>query len=130
MSLSRLCRESFPSASAGSGCIDAVGLIWVRGLGREINLLYGHAARPASSTPAVPRFFFHVYDDIVAEDDEGLLLPDIASAELEAVRGARSLACDQVSDGRLELSHRIDVHDEGGKRLLTVRFAEAIDIRP
>jgi hypothetical protein len=78
---------------------------------------------------AVPRFYFHLHDDIVAEDEEGALLSDVASAQLEAVRAARGLAADQVLEGRLELGHRIEVHDEAGNCVLTVRFGEAIDIR-
>ena len=76
----------------------------------------------------MPRFFFHVYDHAVALDEEGLELPDLQAAEREAVRGARSLACEQIEHGELHLDHRIDVEDEGGEALFSIRFGEAIDV--
>jgi hypothetical protein len=29
----------------------------------------------------MPRFFFHVHDDLVAQDEEGLELPDLEAAQ-------------------------------------------------
>jgi hypothetical protein len=76
----------------------------------------------------VPRFFFHVYDDAVAIDEDGLELADPEAAEQEAVRGARSLACEQVIHGELHLDHRIEVQGEGGETLFSVRFGDAIAV--
>jgi hypothetical protein len=77
----------------------------------------------------VPRYFFHVYDDVIAQDDEGRELPNLAAARLEALRGARALIGEQVSHGYIVLSHWIDVVDEHGDNVLTITFRDAVDIK-
>ena len=77
----------------------------------------------------MPRYFFHVYDDVIAKDDEGMDLPNLAAARLNAIRGARDIISEQVRHGHLVLSHWIDVVDEGGATVLTLPFREAVDIR-
>jgi hypothetical protein len=74
------------------------------------------------------RYFFHVYDDVVALDDEGLELADADAARREALAGARALAADQVKKGRLDLRHRIEVADEAGAPVLRVTFEEAVQV--
>ncbi len=76
----------------------------------------------------MPLYRFHILNDIDVPDDEGLELDNLAAAQLKAVDYARDLAAASVQLGRLDLKHRIDVEDEGGKRLLTVTFADAIEI--
>jgi hypothetical protein len=76
----------------------------------------------------VPRFFFHVYDDIVLRDEEGIELADAAAARAAALAGARAMMCDQLIKGRLSLHHRIEVEDEGGGPVLTLAFADAVQI--
>ena len=76
----------------------------------------------------MPRFFFHVYDDVVAIDDEGMELPDAEAARDAAVAGARALAADQARKGHLDLSHRIEVKDESGSPVLTLTFDEAVRV--
>ena len=78
--------------------------------------------------PAMPRFFFHVYDDVVARDEEGVELADSDAARTEAVRGARSLACEQVLSGRLDLSHRVEVEDDTGAHVATIEFRDVIAV--
>ncbi len=77
----------------------------------------------------MPRYFFNVYDDIIAEDEEGRELPNHAAARLEALRGARGLIAEQVMHGYLVLSHWIDVVDEQGEMVLTITFGDAVDIK-
>lgn len=74
------------------------------------------------------RFFFHVHDDVDAPDDEGLELLDVAAAETEAIRGVRALASEQISHGKLNLSHFIEVVDETGSLVRTVSFGDAIEL--
>jgi hypothetical protein len=78
---------------------------------------------------ALPRYFFHVFDDIIAQDEEGVELPNLAAARLQAVKGARDLMTEQVRHGHLELSHWIDVTDERGDKVLTITFRDAVDVR-
>ena len=78
----------------------------------------------------MPRFFFYVYDDVVAIDDDGVELPDLEAARREAVRGARSLAAEQVTEGRLILHHRVEAVDEGGNVVASVTFGDVVTVEP
>ena len=77
----------------------------------------------------MPRFFFHLYDDIVARDEDGLELPDAEAARQEALRAARALAAEEVSRGRLVLHHRIEVEAEDGV-IARISFGDALTIEP
>jgi len=77
----------------------------------------------------VPRYFFHVYDDIIALDDEGVELPNEKAARLHATIGARDIMAAQVKHGYLVRSHWIDVTDEQGEALFTLSFEDAVDIK-
>jgi hypothetical protein len=76
----------------------------------------------------MPRYFFHVLNDIDARDEEGQELDNLAMAHLKAVDFARDLAATSVQQGRLNLTHRIDVENEAGEVLVTVTFDEAVEI--
>ena len=76
----------------------------------------------------MPRFFFHLYNDMIVEDEEGLELPDLATAREQAIVGGRELLCEQVRIGRMRLHHRIEVADEKGRIVLKVPFRELVDI--
>lgn len=77
----------------------------------------------------MPRFFFHVYDDLVAHDDEGIVLPNLDAARLQALMGARELMQEQLKHGYISLSHWIDVLDEAGALVLHLTFRESVEIR-
>ena len=77
----------------------------------------------------MPRYFFHVFDDVIAEDEEGIELPNLAAARLKALIGARDLIAEQVRRGYFVLSHWIDVVDEQGEKVLTITFRDAVDIK-
>jgi len=57
----------------------------------------------------MPRFFFHLYDDLVARDDEGAQMPTLQAAYEHAVWSARNLAATEVLAGKLHLDHRIEI---------------------
>ena len=77
----------------------------------------------------MPRFFFHLRDDLDVEDFEGAELPSLDAARERATKEARQLMCDTLKEGgRITLRHRIDIEDEEGAVLETVRFAEAVRI--
>jgi hypothetical protein len=76
----------------------------------------------------MPRFYFHLYDDLVVRDEEGVDLPGATTAHKKAIREARSLMCATLMEGRLVLNHRIEVEDEVGSVVATVPFAEAVEI--
>ena len=74
------------------------------------------------------RFFFHLYDDVVSIDEEGSELPDVAAARQRALKNARAIACQEVLEGHLNLTHRIEVEDEKGRPVLVLPFQEAVRI--
>lgn len=78
----------------------------------------------------MPRFFFHLFDDVVVLDDEGVELADSEAAKAAAVVGARELICDQVRRGRVTLHHRIEVEDERGAPVAQLRFADVVTLEP
>ena len=77
----------------------------------------------------MPRFFFHLYDDVISRDEEGVELPDEKAAYANAVTSAREMACAEVKEGHLTLHHRIEVEDERGNLVVTVPFADAVTVR-
>jgi hypothetical protein len=77
----------------------------------------------------VPRFFFHLINDVDAPDDEGKDLPDLEAAMQHARRHARIMAGESLkSHGKIVLSHRIDVEDGTGNVLGTVTFGDVVSI--
>ena len=60
---------------------------------------------------------------------EGQELPNLEAAKLRALAGARELIGEQVKHGYVECSHWIDICDEQGSKLQTLRFIDAIQIR-
>ena len=77
----------------------------------------------------MPRFHFHVYNDLVAMDEEGVELPDMAAAREHAIEGARALMGESIMQGRLRLQDRIEVADPDGRVLMTIPFPEVVDIQ-
>ncbi len=62
-------------------------------------------------------------------DDEGMDLSSDDDARLHAIEGARSLISAEVLQGTLDLNGQIEVTDEDQAAVMTVRFAEAVDVR-
>ena len=65
---------------------------------------------------------------MIVRDEEGSDLPDLAAARAKAVCNAREMACAEVLDGHLDVSHGIEVADEAGAVQLTVQFADVVKI--
>lgn len=79
----------------------------------------------------MPRFYFHLHNDVDASDESGKDLPDLEAARAHAVSLARFEVSEAAKrDGRIVLSHRIDVEDENGESLATVNFRDAVNITP
>ena len=77
----------------------------------------------------MPRFYFNLRDDLSADDPEGLELPGLDAARAHAETFARDLAAEGIRrDGKLTLDHRIEVTDETGQDVLTVRFADVVTV--
>jgi hypothetical protein len=77
----------------------------------------------------VPRFYFHLLNDVDAPDQEGVELPDLNAALEQAVRNARFTAAETLKEtGRIVLRHRIDIEDERGHVLQTVHFGDVVKV--
>ncbi|MDQ0840018.1 DUF6894 family protein [Sphingomonas faeni] len=77
----------------------------------------------------MPLYYFNVYNDDVALDEEGANLADDQAARAHAINAARSLAADTASKGHLTLNDRIEIEDADHRPVATVRFGEAVEIR-
>lgn len=78
----------------------------------------------------VPLYYFNVYNDDVTLDPEGAELADDEAAKAYAVIQARALAADTVSQGHLVGHHRIEIVNADRQAIGTVRFDEAVNVRP
>ncbi len=77
----------------------------------------------------MPHYYFHLHNDVDADDEEGADLPDLAAARAYAVENIRSVtAASIIEQGRINLHHFIAVADETGQIVLTVEFGEAFTI--
>ena len=77
----------------------------------------------------MPRYFFHLRNDLDVPDAEGKDLPDLDAARAQAVAFAVDMAAASLLEHRkLNLHHRIDLEDEAGTILLTVAFGDAVAI--
>ena len=77
----------------------------------------------------MPRFYFHVVDDLDTEDDEGSELADLDAARRHAIGAARVLMCETLSqEGRITLSHSIEIQDHQHNPVDSVSFGDAVRI--
>jgi hypothetical protein len=76
----------------------------------------------------MPRYYFHLYNDVISMDDEGLDLPDLAAARANGIKEAREMMLETVAEGRINFSHRIDIADESGAVVDSVTFGEAVAV--
>jgi hypothetical protein len=76
----------------------------------------------------VRRFYFDIYSDIEVRDEEGVELPNEATALQGAAAAARDMAAASVRDGRLVLHHRIVVRDQTGREVGTIYFRDVIRV--
>lgn len=77
----------------------------------------------------MPRFYFHLFNDVTSRDEEGKDLPDPSAAHQQALIYARDMAAVAVREGYLDLSHRIEVTDQSGDLVLDLPFRNAVHIR-
>lgn len=75
------------------------------------------------------RFFFNLRDGTDLIDEDGIELPDLATAERRARDLAQSMAAVEIQeDGRLAIRNAIEVAGETGELLYRVTFGEVIEI--
>lgn len=77
----------------------------------------------------MPRYHFNLFNDVTALDEEGVTLPNAGVALQRAKEFARFEAGQSVLKGHLILDHRIEVADEEGKPVGTVRFSDVVAVK-
>ena len=76
----------------------------------------------------MPKFYFDLFNDITALDQEGIELPDEAAARKQAWTAAAQLVADQLMLGnRFNPAHRIEVRDDQRRTIYTLRFRDLIE---
>jgi hypothetical protein len=75
------------------------------------------------------RYYFHLRDSDLTEDEEGMDLPGVDAARTFAMDCARDVMCADLREGWLSLDHAIEVVDEHGAHVLTMSFREAFEVR-
>jgi len=77
----------------------------------------------------MPRFYFHLLNDMDVPDNEGQDLADVQAARSCALELARFEASEMVKrNGRIVLWHRIDIEDEQHRIVDTVRFRDVVEV--
>jgi len=76
-------------------------------------------------------YFFHLMDGSdVLLDPEGRALPSIEAVAAAALFEARSIICADVRLGKIALNQRIDVEDDKGSVVHSLRFEDAVLMQP
>lgn len=78
----------------------------------------------------MPRYFFNLFNDITAIDDEGSDWGDDAAALAHALLSAREIASVSVLRGELNLEDHIEVLAEDRRLVARVSFRDAVRILP
>jgi hypothetical protein len=77
----------------------------------------------------MPLFFLNIHNGFgVAQDDEGVDLPDLAAAREKAVEGIRSILSEEIKAGTIDLGGHVEVADADGNVLAAVHFEDAFRI--
>jgi uncharacterized protein DUF6894 len=71
----------------------------------------------------MPRYFFHVHDGSSTRDKEGTELPDIFAAQEEAIHLSGELLREMGGKFWNGEEWSLDVTDEAGRILFTLRFS-------
>jgi hypothetical protein len=75
----------------------------------------------------MPRYFFDLYNDIVALDEEGVVLPNAEAAQDRGLVEAREMIRASVEEhNRIDLGHRVQIREEGGDIVAEVKFEDAV----
>lgn len=85
--------------------------------------------RPLLRFDGMPRYFIHIFNDLTADDEEGVELADDRAALERATSEARILAAESVrTHGHLVLRHRLEVRGEQGRLVGSVAFGDVVRI--
>ena len=71
----------------------------------------------------MPRYFFHVHDGASLHDQEGTELPNIYTAQAQAIRTSGELLRDMGARFWDSTAWKLEVADERGQVLFVLRFS-------
>ena len=75
------------------------------------------------------RYFFHLYNDMVTFDEEGVELASLAAAKEHGRRETQYQAAESVrTHGHLILSHKVVICDASGE-LASIAFGDVVSVR-
>ena len=78
----------------------------------------------------MPRYFFHLRNDHILDDEEGSELRSDEAAKVRAMSFALSMAAaDIVETRKLDLSHCIEVTNEADEVIHSVAFGDVIEVK-
>ena len=78
----------------------------------------------------MPRFYFHLRNDLSVDDEEGIELPDIEAARERAIEFAVDMSAASVLEHRkLNLHHKIEVADQNGDIVQIVEFGDVLTVK-
>lgn len=77
----------------------------------------------------MPRYYFHLRNDVSVDDEEGTTLRDLAAAKARAIEYAVVMSAASILEHRrLNLHHRIEIADEHGEILQIVEFGDVVTV--
>ena len=77
----------------------------------------------------MPRFFLNLYNAVgFVPDEEGIVVDSVDKARDVALVSIRSLICEDVSEGRVDLRGRIEVMDGSGTCVDVIPFNRAVTL--
>lgn len=74
-------------------------------------------------------YFLDFHNDICTTDTEGVELPDLAVARERAIQEALGLMRASIDEGHIDLCHHVNVRDESGLVVCTVRFEDIVCVK-
>ena len=77
----------------------------------------------------MPRYFFNLFNDQTAIDEEGTEWADDPSALKAGAQYARGMAAESVLNGHLILDHRIEVQNSRRRKIGTIYFRDVVSVR-
>jgi hypothetical protein len=87
-------------------------------------------SKVAAHWRGVPRYFFDLYNDTVALDDEGKELSGLEAAKVSAVAETYEMIKASIDDyAKVDLDHRIEVRDESGTIVYVMHFEDVVTVR-
>ena len=76
-------------------------------------------------------FHLNLFDDAFVHDCEGIEMADLQAATAYAVLGARQMIAETIFAGDIvRENHRIEIADDAGRLLRTVRFGDTFCTAP